>query len=239
MLNASGSDPNGDSLTYAWDLDNNGSFETAGQSVNFVVGSLDGPNSYTVNVKATDPLGLSAEATTTVDVANVAPTAIFSAPAVVNEGASFVVSFSGAFDPSNADTLAGFHYAFDCTGGSLAAATYATSGTSASANCTFPIYGLYTVRGKIMDKDNGGNEYTVLVLAKNVTGILDNFNRANGGIGSNWKGSTGTNIYRIASNRVDVRGNGPIYWKNAFGVNQEASVVLTTVDWLDWSRTCY
>ena len=90
--------------------------------------------------------------------------------------------------------------------------------------------GLYTVRGKIMDKDNGGNEYTVLVLAKNVTGILDNFNRANGGIGSNWKGSTGTNIYRIASNRVDVRGNGPIYWRNAFGVDQEASVVLTTVD---------
>ena len=34
-LTASGSDPNGDSLTYAWDLDNNGSFETSGQSVSF------------------------------------------------------------------------------------------------------------------------------------------------------------------------------------------------------------
>ena len=32
-LSASGSDPNGDSLAYAWDLDNNGSFETSGQSV--------------------------------------------------------------------------------------------------------------------------------------------------------------------------------------------------------------
>ena len=29
VLSASGSDANGDSLTYAWDLDNNGSFETA------------------------------------------------------------------------------------------------------------------------------------------------------------------------------------------------------------------
>lgn len=26
-----------------------------------------------------------------------------------------------------------------------------------------------------------------------------------------------------------MRGNGPIYWKNAFGVNQEVSVILTTV----------
>jgi predicted extracellular nuclease len=31
-VSATGSDPNGDPLTYAWDLDNNGSFETSGQS---------------------------------------------------------------------------------------------------------------------------------------------------------------------------------------------------------------
>ena len=79
-----------------------------------------------------------------------------------------------------------------------------------------------------MDKDEGSNVYTAAVFVKDATSILDNFNRANGAIGSNWKGST--SAYRIASNRVDVRGNGPIYWKNSFGVNQEASVTLTTVD---------
>ena len=34
-VSATGTDPNGDTLTYEWDLDNNGSFETAGQSVSF------------------------------------------------------------------------------------------------------------------------------------------------------------------------------------------------------------
>ncbi len=70
-LTATGSDPNSDTLTYAWDLDNNGSFETSGQNVSYT--ALDGPGSYTVNVKATDPLGLFATASATVNVANVAP----------------------------------------------------------------------------------------------------------------------------------------------------------------------
>ena len=60
------------------------------------------------------------------------------------------------------------------------------------------------------------------------TAILDDFNRSNGSLGSNWKGSKGA--YRIVNNQVDVRKDGPIYWKNAFGVNQEAYVTLTTVD---------
>jgi predicted extracellular nuclease len=59
------------------------------------------------------------------------------------------------------------------------------------------------------------------------TGILDNFNRANGRLGSNWKGTL--SAYRIVGNQVDVRNNGPIYWKNAFGVDQEVYVTLTTV----------
>ena len=97
-LTASGSDPNGDSLTYAWDLDNNGSFETSGQSVTFSAATLDGPSSYTVKVKATDPGGLFAEATATVDVLNVAPTATFNAPISVSEGSPIAVSLTDPID---------------------------------------------------------------------------------------------------------------------------------------------
>ncbi len=60
------------------------------------------------------------------------------------------------------------------------------------------------------------------------TSVLDNFNRPNGVLGSNWKGTSSS--YRIVGNQVDVRRNGATYWKDAFGVNQEAFVTLSSVD---------
>ena len=60
--------------------------------------------------------------------------------------------------------------------------------------------------------------------------ILDSFNRANGGVGSNWSGTTDTGAYKIDSNRLDVQAGGPIYWKTPFGTNQEAFVTLSMID---------
>ncbi len=59
--------------------------------------------------------------------------------------------------------------------------------------------------------------------------MLDNFNRANGGIGLSWSGSKSG--YAIASNRLDV-GSGGYLIRNPskFGANQEAYVTLTTID---------
>ncbi len=75
---------------------------------------------------------------------------------------------------------------------------------------------------------------TLTVMAINVfpqNGILDNFNRANGALGSNWDGKTGIGAYKIVGNQVEVKNGGPLYWKpSSFGVNQEAFVKLTKVD---------
>ena len=42
-VTATGTDPDGDPVTFAWDLDNDGTFETAGQSATFSAAALDGP----------------------------------------------------------------------------------------------------------------------------------------------------------------------------------------------------
>jgi hypothetical protein len=71
-LNGGGSsDPDGDALTYAWDLDDNGSFETNGQTPNFTGVGQDGV--FTVWLRVTDSKGAFDVAQATVTVNNVAP----------------------------------------------------------------------------------------------------------------------------------------------------------------------
>jgi hypothetical protein len=158
-LTAAGSDPDGGALSYAWDLDGDGVYETAGQSVSFAPD--DGPASRTVSVRATDPAGLSAAASASVAVHNVAPTAAFSAPAGADVGSSFTLSLTGAADPSAADTAAGFTYAFDCGAG------YGPFTSSASASCAAGDVGPAAVGAIVRDKDGGRTEYrsTVSVTA--------------------------------------------------------------------------
>jgi hypothetical protein len=154
-LAATGSDPDGDTLTYAWDLNGDGTYETTGQSVTYTAG--DGPATKTVGVRATDPAGLSAASSATVTVRNVAPTATFGAPATATAGTAFTLTLTSPHDASAADTAAGFTYAFDCGDGT----GYAAFGAATSRTCPAPTTaGARTVRGKIRDRDGGVTEYT-------------------------------------------------------------------------------
>ncbi|HYN87315.1 MAG TPA: family 43 glycosylhydrolase, partial [Ardenticatenaceae bacterium] len=111
--------------------------------------------------------GRTATGLATVAVTNVAPTAALANDGPVDEGSAATVGFSAQADPSNADTAAGFHYAFACDGGPLDGASYATSGDSATTTCAFAEDGSYTVRGRIIDKDDGSTEYTTVVAVNN------------------------------------------------------------------------
>lgn len=63
------------------------------------------------------------------------------------------------------------------------------------------------------------------------TSVLDTFNRANGGLGPNWKGDKDRDSYRIHNNQLVVRDGGVIYWKpTSFGASQEVFATFTQVD---------
>ncbi len=83
--------------------------------------------------------------------------------------------------------------------------------------------------------DNAGNiettrSITVKVTTFPDTGVLDNFNRANGGVGNNWQGARNTDQYRIAGQEVLVDKGGYLAWgPTEFGSNQEAFMTLTQI----------
>lgn len=90
QVSATGSDVDGDTITYSWDLDNNGSFETPGQSVTFDNVGQDG--SFTIAVRADDGRGGVTTATTTVNVTNVAPTVTITNNGPASENTAVTVS---------------------------------------------------------------------------------------------------------------------------------------------------
>jgi hypothetical protein len=71
QLIASGSDPEGGPLTYAWDLDNNGAYETTGQDRDVLGAAFDGPRRAPSACSVTDDGGATATNTVSVDVTNV------------------------------------------------------------------------------------------------------------------------------------------------------------------------
>jgi hypothetical protein len=157
VLDAAGSDPEGGPLTFAWDLDGDGVFETPTQSPSLLL--EDGPAVRTVKVRVTDDAAATAVAMANVTVDNVAPSALFHAPS--QAGAVFQLSLSDPFDPSLADTAAGFTYAFDCGSG------YGAYGDSAAASCPGGSVALH-VGGRVRDKDGGVSEYRATVAVETV-----------------------------------------------------------------------
>ena len=157
-VSASSDDADGDTLTYAWDLDNDGEFDDAtGQSASFSAATIDGPATRTIRVRVSDGEVLTVDEAT-VTVTNVAPTATFNAPASVFAGFPFTLSLTNATDAAPADRP-GLTYAFDCGDGS----GYGAFGASNTASCPTTFIGTRSVGGKVSDDDGGVTEYRATV----------------------------------------------------------------------------
>ncbi len=160
LSGASASDPDGDTLSYTW--------STYSGLCSFDDASLLNPSltcsdngSFTVTLEVSDG-SETASSDAGVTVGNVAPTAVFGNNAPVNEGEDINLSLTSPYDPSSADTAAGFQYAFDCGSG------YGAPGSANTATCSTADNGVRTVRGKIQDKDGGFTEYTAGVAVNNL-----------------------------------------------------------------------
>ena len=146
-LTAIGQDP-GDTLTYAWDLDEDGTFETAGQTAVFPASALDGPDIRTVQVQVTDTGGLTATDEAAIQVLNVAPIANVASDAPQAEGTAVTMTVSPT-DPGVSDTFA---YSFDWDDDG----TYEIVGQSnPSASHIWSDDGTYTVGVRVQDDDGG------------------------------------------------------------------------------------
>jgi glucose/arabinose dehydrogenase/PKD repeat protein len=93
------SDPDGDALTYAWDLDGDGAFDdgaTATASFTYTQ-----PGAYTAALRVTDPSGASGTASVPISAGNTPPTAVIDTPAASTTWrVGDTINFSGhASDP--------------------------------------------------------------------------------------------------------------------------------------------
>ena len=68
----------------------------------------------------------------------------------------------------------------------------------------------------------------VTLTAFPATAVLDSFDRANGGLGASWSGSSGG--YSVAGNLLSVGSGGDVYWRGtAFGADQEVFITFSTL----------
>jgi uncharacterized delta-60 repeat protein len=124
--------------------------------------------SYTVTVTVTDDEGASGVGTFPVTVNNVAPTATLSNSGPVAENSPVTVAFSDPYDPSPADTKAGFHYSIALDPSQLAT-TYAAATDGPSKPFTFPDGPASpVVYARVFDKDNGYTQYQTTVTVTDV-----------------------------------------------------------------------
>jgi len=199
-------------FVYEWDLDNDGIFETiqaAGEQPVFSAVGLDGPGSQTVWVKVTDRAGRTDTEPATVNVLNVAPTAVINgAPATGAEGTAINLT-STVTDPGIADT---FTYAWEVKKNG----SYYASGANAGFSFTPDDNGAYAVTLSVTDDDGGiGTPVSQAIAITNVAPVL-----------SNVKVSSGT-----------VSEGGSVTLGGSISDAGSADTLVLTIDWGDGSAS--
>ncbi|HZA75921.1 MAG TPA: PQQ-dependent sugar dehydrogenase, partial [Acidimicrobiales bacterium] len=98
------SDPDGDALTYAWDLDGDGAFDDATTAT--ATYTYAQPGTYTAGLRVTDPSGASGTSSVTISAGNTPPAAVIDTPAASTTWkVGDVITFSGHASDAQQGTL--------------------------------------------------------------------------------------------------------------------------------------
>ena len=151
-------DPDDAIVSYDWDFDGDGTFDatTAGATTTHTYAT---PGARLAVVRVTDASGAQSVASLSVNVANLAPSASFAAPALADAGDSVALDASASADLDG--TIA--HYRWDFDGNGI----FDADTPSPTFAHTFPANGTYLVRLRVID-DLGG--FTDVTHAITVTG---------------------------------------------------------------------
>jgi hypothetical protein len=175
-IEVSGEDPIASRLTYAWDMDNDGSFEVLGSRTSFDAVLLDGPRTERVQARVTSSSGLSSIAEVEVQVENEPPTGTFSLSDIaIQEGDRIRLTLSDSYDPGAEDRMAGFAYTFDC--GQEGVPNIINS-PSPEFDCRYLDDGTITTQATIQDNDGGQSVYTQTLQIANVAPSIDSLHAA-------------------------------------------------------------
>ncbi len=155
---SSSSDPDRDALTYAWDLDNDGTYETSGVAA--TITPPDGNATITVGLQVSDGNGGISTDTATVTVINVDPTVgPITAPIDPLSVGTEVAASATFTDPGTVDTHTALWNWGDGT---------TTQGTvtdkSVAGSHIYTTAGIYTVTLTVTDDDGGAGSATYMYI---------------------------------------------------------------------------
>lgn len=176
LLQATGwTDPDGDSLSYAWDVDGDGQYDDAtGASAtltwsNLVAIGVADNGAYTVRLRVDDGHGgVTISAPISLSIANAPPTAIAGGPYTITEGGSLTLAGFGVDPAGAADPLS---YSWDVNGdGNFSDAVGANPTLTWSQLVALNIYdgpASYNVQVRVNDGDGGVTDSAPVSLTLN------------------------------------------------------------------------
>ena len=150
-LTATITDPNPGGLNDTWTVSANGNVVASGTGAAIHFTPADN-GAYVINFTANDPGGATASASATVNVTNVAPTAVLGGDTIGVRGQTRHLAL-GATDPSAVDTAAGFTYSINWGDGT--ATQTVAPGQPLNPGHAYKYDGNYKVTVIAKDKDGG------------------------------------------------------------------------------------